>query len=224
MPFEVAVDETDLLILAQRPLSGEAREAARRARRQIETHGAQHPDFLAARSPLKCPDGVPEIVAEMYAAARIAGTGPMAAVAGAVAEHVARALAKHSAEVIVENGGDLFLITTSERLIAIDAGESRWSGRLGLAVPPGERSVCTSSGTVGHSAGGGRADAAVIAADSGAIADAVATATANRVGSEQDVEAATDYAAGCEGIEHVLVICGEAMAAWGDFELRPVKR
>lgn len=224
VPFEVGVEETDLLVLAERSLAREAREAARGARRQIETHCALHPEFLQARRPLKCPDGVPEIVAAMYDAAWIARTGPMAAVAGAVAEFVARALSQHSEEVIVENGGDIFAISARERVIAIDAGNSRWSGRLGLALPPGERSVCTSSGTVGHSAGGGRADAAVIVSKSGAIADAVATATANRVGSETDVEDATSHAAGIAAIEHVVVICGEALGAWGEFELRRLSR
>ena len=222
MPFEVAVDETDLLILAERSLKREARESARRARRQIEVHAAQYADFFGARRPLKAPDGVPQIVAEMYEAAQIAGTGPMAAVAGAVAEYVARCLAEHSREVIVENGGDLFVISASERVIAIDAGESRWTRQIGLAIPPGERSVCTSSGTVGHSAGGGRADAAVIVARSGAVADAVATATANRVGGEDDVQSATSRAAEADGVEHVVVICGEALGAWGQFELRPI--
>ncbi len=222
MSFEVAVDETDLLILAEDRFSAEARRAAHRARRQIQSHAALHADFLSARSPLPVPERVPAMVLEMYRAARIGGTGPMAAVAGAVAEHVARELAQRSAEVIVENGGDLFIISASERIIAIDAGASRWSSRLSLVVPPGEHSVCTSSGTVGHSAGGGRADAAVIASDSGAIADAVATATANRVGCEEDVEAATRAAAGCEGVEHVVVICGEALGAWGEYEIRPI--
>lgn len=221
--FEVAVGESDLLILAERPLKREAREAARRARRQIEAHAAQYPDFIGARRPLKAAADVPRIVAEMYEAAQIAGTGPMAAVAGAVAEHVARALAAHSSEVIVENGGDLFVISASERVIALDAGGSRWSRRIGLALPPGERSVCTSSGTVGHSAGGGAADAAVIVAGSGALADAVATATANRVQGPDDVEDAANSAAGCDGVQQAVVICGEAMAAWGQFEFRPLR-
>ncbi|MEA3402851.1 MAG: UPF0280 family protein [Armatimonadota bacterium] len=217
--FEVAVGESDLLVLAEREMRADARAAAREVRRLIESHGALHPEFLEARTPLPLPDGVTGPVAAMYEAARRVGTGPMAAVAGTVAEHVARALAEDGGEVIVENGGDLYLITATTRVVAIDAGRSAWSGRLGLAVPPGERAVCTSSGTVGHSASAGRADAVVIAAGGGAEADAIATAAANRVRGPDDVEAAVEWARERD-VEHVLVICGEALATWGALELR----
>jgi len=220
--FEVAVGETDLMVLAERELRDEARAAAREARRQIESHAALRPDFLGARKPLPPPTDAQPIVAAMYAGAQVAGTGPMAAVAGAVAEHVARALAEDSSEVIVENGGDLFAVTSRERLVAIAAPGSPLDGRIALALPPGERALCTSSGTVGHSASAGRADAVVVAAADGALADAVATATGNRVSSAEDVQTAVEWARGREGVRHVLVICGETLGAWGDLELRGV--
>ncbi len=217
---QVAVGETDLMVLAARDLRAEARAAARSARSRIESHLALHPEMAEARHPLSTPPHARGIVAEMYAAGRAAGTGPMAAVAGAVAEAVARVLADHSREVVVENGGDLFLITACERVVGIDAGGPPWGHRLALVVPPGERAVCTSSGTMGHSASGGRADAAVIVAPSGALADALATAVANRVGAPDDVAAAVEWASTREGVEHVVVICGETMGAWGALELR----
>jgi len=218
---EVAVGETDLLVLADRDLRVEARAAARRVRRQIESHAALHPEFLSARTPLSTPADASGPVAEMYAAARVAGVGPMAAVAGTVAEAVARELAGLSAEVIVENGGDLFAITARERLVAIDPGRGGWAEAPALALPAGARAVCTSSGTVGHSASGGRADAAVIVAPGGALADALATATANRVRTPDDVAGAVAWARDHEGVEHVVVICGETMATWGRLEIRP---
>ena len=218
--FEVAVGETDLMVLAERDLRAETRAAARAARRQIESHATLHPDFVGARRPLPPPADAPPIAAVMYAAAEVAGTGPMAAVAGAIAEHVARALSKHSGEVIVENGGDLFAITSRERTVAVVAPGSPLDGRVALALPPGERSLCTSSGTIGHSASGGRADAVVIAAASGALADAIATATANRVEGTEDVQAAVEWARERPGVQHVLVICGQTLGAWGELELR----
>lgn len=218
---EVAVGETDLLVLGERDLGAEARAAVRRVRRQLETHAALHPEFLSARVPLPTPADAVGTVAAMYAAARVAGVGPMAAVAGAIAETVARELAALSSEVIVENGGDLFAITTRERLVAIDPGPAGRAKAPALALPPGVRAVCTSSGTVGHSAGGGRADAAVIVASGGALADALATATANRVRRPADVAGAVEWARDHPGIEHVVVICGTRMATWGRLELRP---
>jgi hypothetical protein len=217
--FEVAVGETDLMVLAERELPDQARAAAREARRKIESHGALTPDFLSSRTPLPAPENVPAIVAAMYRGASVAGTGPMAAVAGAVAEHVARALAEHSAEVIVENGGDIFMISGEERRVAVAAPGSPMDGRLAIAVPAGERALCTSSGTVGHSASAGRADAVVVAAPTGAIADALATATANRVSDPSDAEAAVEWARERDDLQHVLVICGDTVAAWGQFDL-----
>ena len=222
--FEVAVGETDRMILAEGELREEARAAARAARRQIESHGALVPEFLSTRTPLPVPDDAPEIVRGMYHGGQVAGTGPMAAVAGAVAEHVARALSEHSAEVIVENGGDLFLITAKERLVAITAPGSPMDGRVALAVPAGERAICTSSGTVGHSASAGRADAVVITAADGATADAIATATANRVSRPAEVEGAVEWARSRADLQQVLIICGDAVGAWGQFELRPAGR
>jgi len=220
--FEVAVAETDLLVLAGEPLRAEARAAARAARQQIEAHGVLRPEFLGARRPLAPDPAAPEICRRMYEAGRLADTGPMAAVAGAIAEAVARALAPRSAQVIVENGGDLYLISARERLVAVRAGRSPLDGRIALALPPGEMAVCTSSGTVGHSASAGRADAVVIAAEDGAFADALATATANRVHSAEDMERAVQWARGRGPVRQVMIICGDALAAWGEFEVRPI--
>ncbi len=220
--FEVAVGETDLMVMAQCELRDEARAAAKAARRQIQSHGALNPKFLEARRPLEEPDGAPEIVSGMYRAARIAGTGPMAAVAGAVAEYVARELKEHSDEIIVENGGDLFIISAEERRVAVTAPGSPMDGQMALVIPPGERAVCTSSGTVGHSDSGGSADAVVVAAAEGTVADAVATATANRVVEPADVEAAIEWSRERDDLQHVLIMCGETIAAWGEFEFASV--
>lgn len=219
MAFEVAVGETDLMVMTERELREEARAAAREVRRQIQTHGAMHPEFFSARQPLPDEARAPDVVEAMYRAGRVAGTGPMAAVAGAIAEYVARALSEYSEEVIVENGGDIFAISQRERRVAVAAPGSSMDGRLAIAVPPGERAICTSSGTVGHSASAGRANAVVVAAAEGAIADAIATATGNRVSRPEDVEAALNWARERTDPQHVLIICGDTIAAWGQFEL-----
>jgi len=222
VPFEIALAETDLFILAERPLADRGRAAMRQARRQIETHAALHPEFLSARRPLPLPESAPALVLAMYKAALLADTGPMAAVAGAIAEAVARELAARSPQVIVENGGDLFIITDRERLVAVRAGRSPLDGRLALVVPPGRMAVCTSSGTVGHSASAGHADAVVVAAEGGAYADAVATAVGNRVKGPEDAETAIAWARNHAQPRHILIICGDVMATWGELELRPL--
>jgi hypothetical protein len=148
----------------------------------------------------------------------------MAAVAGAVAQHVAEGLAEVSGEVIVENGGDLYLIGREERIVGVYAGESPISGRVGIRVSKGllPVSVCTSSGTVGHSMSLGHADAVAVMARDGSLADAVATALANRVQDENDVERAIDAAKSMLGVLGVLVVVGESLGAWGNVRLVPL--
>ncbi|MCX7598327.1 MAG: UPF0280 family protein [Armatimonadetes bacterium] len=226
--FSVAMGESDLWIWAEREVRAEAAGVLGRLRAEITAQIERQPEFLTSLTPLPCADVAPPIVRAMCRAAEVAGVGPMAAVAGAIAQGVAEALEPLSAEVIVENGGDLYLITRRERLVAIVAGSSPLSGKLALRIPAGERvAVCTSSGTYGHSLSFGRADAAVAAASDGALADAVATGLGNRVQSPADVEEAVKWARALPGIRQVVAICGDQMAITGQFEVvavRPAER
>jgi ApbE superfamily uncharacterized protein (UPF0280 family) len=99
-------------------------------------------------------------VREMADATREVGVGPMAAVAGAIAESVGKELLPYSDEVIVENGGDIFLKTSKERFIGVYAGKSKFTKKIAFSILPDETplGVCTSSGTVGHSLSFGYAD------------------------------------------------------------------
>ena len=222
--FEVKVKETDLSIRARRRLDRLAQEVVLQVRAEIEGYIAEYPEFATSLAPITCPPTAPPIVQEMCEAGKLAGVGPMAAVAGAIADKVAVELSMRSNEVIVENGGDIFLVSGREQIVSVFAGESPLSGKVGLRVP-GEAmplAVCCSSGTVGPSLSLGRADAAVIAADRGALADAAATAVGNRVKEAGDVEEAVALGRGIPGVRHVLVIAGETMGAWGELELVPL--
>jgi ApbE superfamily uncharacterized protein (UPF0280 family) len=157
----------------------------------------------------------------MAAAGLKAGVGPMAAVAGAIAECVGRELLTYTAEIIVENGGDIFLKIKKDRVVGIYAGESPLTGKLGLeiearATPLG---VCTSSGKVGHSLSYGRADAVVAMSADTALADAAATAIGNRVKQAGDTDKALEFARGIVGLKGVVIIIGEKVGAWGDVKL-----
>jgi ApbE superfamily uncharacterized protein (UPF0280 family) len=205
--FEVVVRETDLMIAAGRDLTAEATALAEAARADIEGYISHHRRFVESFVPFEVDEEAPSH----------AGVGPMAAVAGAVAEHVARGLASLSDEVVVENGGDVFLIGRVERTIALHAGPSSLSERIGIIVPAGSMpvAVCTSSATVGPSVSLGSADAACVVARSGALADAVASALGNRVHSAQDVSRAMEAVRGIDGVLGLVVIAGETLGAWG---------
>jgi ApbE superfamily uncharacterized protein (UPF0280 family) len=219
--FEVIVKETDLLIRAERDFYQEARESVLKYRRQLETYIEMTPEFQRSLTPLNEDPYAPEIVQEMLRTSRLANVGPMAAVAGAVAESVSKDLLLVSKEVIVENGGDIYLSTLQERVIGIYAGNSPLSLKIGIVIEP-EKSplgICTSSGTVGHSLSFGKADAVLVLSRSGALADAAATAIGNIVGNEKDIEQGLEFGKEIEGVLGILIIVGEKMGVWGDIKL-----
>lgn len=223
---QVLIQETDLHILASRDVKERATELVLQYRLQLESYIARHPLFLATLDPLPMDLLAPPLVREMLAAAQKAGVGPMAAVAGTISEFVGKALAAEGVEeIIVENGGDIYIQRLRECSVAIFAGQSPLSYKVGLRLLPSQMptGICTSSGTVGHSLSFGKADAAVVVARSTPLADAVATRLGNEVDTSIGVKAAVERALAVareiEGVEGAVVICGEVMGAMGAVEL-----
>jgi len=221
LKFEVMVKETDLLVWAKKDLSRETREAVLTYRHQLEAYIATHHEFAHSLVPLDEDPYAPRIVQEMIQTSRCANVGPMAAVAGAVAEFVSKDLLKLSEEVIVENGGDIYMATSRERTIGIYAGESPLSLKVGILVRAEDSplGICTSSGTVGPSLSFGTADAICILSKSAALADAAATAVGNRVKTKKDIESGLEAGKNIEGILGTLIIIGDRMGAWGNISL-----
>jgi uncharacterized protein len=219
--FEVIVKETDLLVRAEGDLSKETRESILKYRHQLEAYIAVHPEFGISLVPIGGDPYAPEMVKEMIRVSTLAGVGPMAAVAGAMAEFVSKDLLKISKQVIVENGGDIYLATLKERMIGVYAGASPLSMKLGILVSPEDSplGVCTSSGTVGPSLSFGKADAVCILSKSAAIADAVATAVGNVVREKKDIERGLEKGKEVEEVLGTLIIVGERMGVWGDIRL-----
>jgi hypothetical protein len=145
----------------------------------------------------------------------------MAAVAGAMAQFVSKDLLPLSEELIVENGGDLYLVIPKERTIGIYAGSSPLSLKIGIRVCPEESplGICTSSGTVGPSLSLGKADAICMLSKSASLADAVATAVGNIVREKKDIEAGLEKAKEISGILSAVIIVGDNVGAWGDLNL-----
>ena len=219
--FEVTVAETDLQVFADRPLPGETEAAIRAVRRDIELYAAGHDGFLRSLSPLGPSPAAPEPVRRMCEAAAFYGVGPMAAVAGIIAEYVGRALLNHSSQVIVENGGDIFFKTDEPPEFGFYAGKrSPFTGHVRF-VPRGMTTggVCTSSGTVGHSLSFGRADAVAIVARNTALADAAATAIGNFIRTPADVQTAIEVEQERRIVEGGLIAVGKTLGAWGAVEI-----
>jgi ApbE superfamily uncharacterized protein (UPF0280 family) len=221
MEFTVTVKETDLYIRAQSDLARKAKRIVQKYRRQLEEYIEQNPDFARSLEPLPSPAKAPRIVLDMIGAAQKADVGPMASVAGAMAEYVGRELLEFSPEIIVENGGDIFLKINHKRVIGIYAGDSPLTGKIGLEIKPQDTplGICTSSGTVGHSLNYGKADAVVVTAGSAVLADAAATSTCNKVKNHDDINRAIEYASNIGGLRGVIIIMGGNVGVWGDVKL-----
>jgi len=159
----------------------------------------------------------------MAIAGQEAGVGPMAAVAGGIAGMVGKNLLKYTDEIIVENGGDVFVRTNVPVTIGIFAGDSPLSMRLGLAVASADHpmAVCTSSGTIGHSMSMGRADAVCVVAESCPLADAAATSIGNHVNSKADIQDAIDFGNKIDGISGIVIIKNDGIGMWGDLDVVP---
>jgi uncharacterized protein len=220
--FNVKISETDLFILADSDLSDLAFQSAMRCRVQIEEYIRIHPEFRTSLVPVEGDKLAPDIVKDMLTASDRAGVGPMASVAGAIAEHVGKELLKASANVMVENGGDIYLNVTDPVLIGIFAGDSPLTGRIALSIEAKETpiGICTSSGTVGHSLSFGIADAVCIKSKSTALADAAATSVGNLIKKKSDIKKGLERAMSIPGVLGVLIITGDTLAVQGNMELR----
>ena len=174
---------------------------------------------MAART-----EHAPPLLHEMAVAAATAGIGPMSAVAGAFARETGRMLRREFGvgEVVVENGGDIYADVHRPLDVALFAGESPLSERVGLHIPGGASplGICTSSGTVGPSLSFGRADAVMIVCRDVLLADSYATAWANRVRTEEDTGSVVERACRVPEILGAMAVKGERLAVGGTFELR----
>jgi ApbE superfamily uncharacterized protein (UPF0280 family) len=218
--FEVSVKETDLLVLAERDLSGRVRETVITERDRLERYLAGNAAFLHSLAPVAVPATAAPIVRAMAAAGAAAGVGPMAAVAGAICDAVARDLADETRELIIENGGDLYVRVARERIVGIFTGE-RPGPALGLRVRPamGPLGICTSSGRIGHSLSLGDSAAATVVAGSCALADAAATAVGNHVRGAQGIRAGLAAARAIPGVLGAVILRAGELGAWGALEL-----
>lgn len=223
--FRVKIRESDLLILCDQPMEEQACAALADVRRDIEAFIANNARFQTSLGPVEIDEerAAPQVVCSMLAAGRAWHVGPMAAVAGAVAQQVGERIVDSCHTVIVENGGDVYARTTSPTPLrfAIYAGQdSPFSDKLGFEIDArGGVGVCTSSGRVGPSLSFGCADAVVTVADDTAEADAAATALANQIHRPSDVDLVLRAAQERNRLRGMIACAGDRLGVWGDLEL-----
>ena len=218
--YRVKVETTDLYIKTKENLSLQAKKIVEKFRAETKKHIKKQKSFLTSLEPVKRLEKSFPLIDRMYSASEAANVGPMAAVAGAIAEAVGEKLLEDTPEAIIENGGDIFLHLAEPAVITIFAGDSPFSGKIALKIdscrtPLG---VCTSSGSVGGSLSFGIADAVTIISRDTATADAVATGTANLIKSDKNFHDAMEYAMDIRDVSGVIIIYQNKIAAKGDIE------
>ncbi len=218
--YNVKISESDLFISSDTNLSEQAKKSLIIHRNSLEKYIKTNPQFLSSLVPLHEDDLAPPIVRDMIRKTKICGVGPMASVAGAVAEFVGHDLIDSTENLIIENGGDIFLKVKHQVTVGIYAGESALSYKLNLLVKPEETplGICTSSATVGPSLSFGVADAVCVTSRSATLADAAASAIGNRVKNKKDIKPSLDYGIEIPGVLGIVIIVGSDMGAIGDIE------
>jgi hypothetical protein len=195
--FTIAYKDTDLWIgVKENKNLNEIKNFAYKKiifyRKILETYIQKKPIFASTHKPIPIKSDMPLMAKQMTIAALYANTGPMAAVAGAFSEFIAKDIIKkfNIDEIMIENGGDIFLQSKKDITVSIFAGNSVLSDKIGIKIPADETpiGICTSAGSFGDSFSYGKADAAVVAAKSTLIADALATHFANNIISENDID------------------------------------
>ncbi len=219
--FNVTLEESDLFISADVYLHDAALCALQKYRTYLKTYIKSQPHFLTSRLPVQLDCFAPAIIRDMMIAAIRSNVGPMAAVAGAIAEYVAKDLLEDSRNIIIENGGDIFMNCQNDIRIGIFAGDSPLRDKITMIVRGKEMpmGICTSSGTIGHSLSFGIADAVCVKAKSATLADAAATSICNRIKSKKDIRRVLCEGMKIENVLGIVAIIDEQLGVIGDVEL-----
>ncbi len=227
--FTVAFKETDLWIGIDKasfhpeiPVFTETR--VRALREKMDAYIAQDPDYLKALVPHGAQPTAPVIFREMAEVAVRSGIGPMSAVAGAVAREIGIEVKEKFGvqEIIVENGGDIYADIRTDMDIAVFAGQSPLSEKVGFTINAGYAplGICTSSGTVGPSLSFGKADAVMIICKDCALADTYATAFANRIQTVEDIAPCMEEIGKKDEILGAICIKDDKIGIHGIFDLK----
>jgi ApbE superfamily uncharacterized protein (UPF0280 family) len=189
-----------------------------RQRRMLEDYIAHHPDFRKSLEPIELLAGAPEVAQSMARAEKLGGVGPMAAVAGAMAQYAGMAaLDAGASEVIVDNGGDIYIRAVEPVIIGLKTGTADLGDRLAFSLQADDTpiSICSSSGKMGHSMSLGECDLATVVAKDAALADAAATKAANLVRTVEDIDPALENISAIEGVDGVMIVKGARVGLAG---------
>ncbi len=213
----VVEEETDLLIVTSKEFNNH--EEIRNIRNTISEYILRREEFQTSLEPIAADEFAPKIIRHMIESSKAASVGPMATVAGCVSEYLGKSLTDD--EIMIENGGDIYLKSNNDKVIAIYAGESRFSNKVGIKIKSEDTpiGICTSAGKIGHSLSLGSTDAVVVISEDTLLADATATAIGNIVKSVKDIRKGLEFGLNIRGILGIVIIIDEELGACGQIEL-----
>lgn len=219
--MHLRMGESKLNIWARKDIKKQAGEILKYLRQVLIDHIKKDPGFEITFSGYEVPPEVHPMLREMASFGRIFNIGPMAAVAGAIAEYLGKELLKFSQEVIVENGGDIFLSLRKPMPIKLFSGQKSVFNQLALTVLPRQMplGIGTSSGKMGRSTSLGKADAVTIVARSAILADAAATFFGNQIHGQEDVGSAFALLKKFPELLGMIVVVGASLFVAGDITL-----
>ncbi len=220
--FQVVVEETDLRVTALADLSAAISAHVHNLRANLKAFITICPEFKTSLTPVPVPGSAPEVARRMAVSSALFGIGPFAAVAGVIAQMTAETFHRQSPDLIIENGGDIYMYSQKDRVAGILSDPS---GRnlLGVEIKAGEFPVsfCSSSGTIGHSFSFGQGDLVVVRSKDAGVADAAATALGNMLHGPDDVRRVLNNAKTMQliGVDGVFAQYEDVMGIWGKMEL-----
>jgi hypothetical protein len=179
-------------------------------KRKLEEYIRKNPKFLYSLKPVQVDDDSPAVVKLMAKAAEKADVGPMAAVAGVLADLAVEAMiSKGARTALVEDGGEVSAFSDKPINIALSAGDHPLSKKVGFKLESFPIGVATSSGVFSHALSFGEAEAVTLFAKNAGLADAAATAVGNLIvgdDPQKAVENGINRALSIEGVNGVFII------------------
>ncbi|MBN1157301.1 UPF0280 family protein [Candidatus Woesearchaeota archaeon] len=187
-----------------------------RQREILENYVKENPIFLESLEPVAFDRGVPEIVKRMCSASEMFDVGPMAAVAGVIAELSCMKMVEAGAKnAIVENGGDIYAVANNQITIAMFSNTRFDNLAFVLRKDNTPVSICSSSSFLGHSLSLGECDLAVVFSKDAALADCGATKLGNMVKKEEDIKKSLDCIMAVKGVLGAMAIKNEKIGMIG---------
>jgi ApbE superfamily uncharacterized protein (UPF0280 family) len=178
-------------------------------RRQLEKYIEKHPQFLHSLEPVSVDKG-PKVARLMAEASAKANVGPMAAVAGVLADLAVEEMISDGCKVaVVENGGEVSAVSNQPIDIALAAGDAPLSKEMGFRLKDFPVGVATSSGLYSHAFSFGEAEAVTVFAVDAGVADAAATAVANLIKGDDVrgvIRQGIDRALSIDGVKGVFIL------------------